>query len=90
MKRKVLKCYQGCNKLMSMMMKKKIVLEVTSKRAIEGSNKLPPNKKRKQQGAIDMYITEDPEDAIKGRKDGKGGRQQTLMLRDKVISPNLY
>lgn len=54
---------------------------------ITGSSKLPPRKKPKQKGPIDMFFTPNPKDTIKGRKRGK---QQTINevcrkeLRDKA------
>ncbi|CAH1447076.1 unnamed protein product [Lactuca virosa] len=52
-------------------------VEVTGKRG-EGSSKQPPRKKPKQKRPIDMFFTPKLEDALKGRKDGKGGKQQTI------------
>ncbi|XP_039044369.1 uncharacterized protein LOC120183815 [Hibiscus syriacus] len=51
------------------------------------SSKMPPPKKPRQKGPIDMYFTPNPREAIKARKEG---RQQTINetcrknLRDKV------
>ncbi|CAH1453556.1 unnamed protein product [Lactuca virosa] len=53
-------------------------VEIRSKRGSEGTSKLPPKKKPKQRGLIDMYYTPNPEGALKGRKEGKGGKQQTI------------
>ncbi|XP_039003164.1 uncharacterized protein LOC120129826 isoform X2 [Hibiscus syriacus] len=51
------------------------------------SSKMPPPKKPRQKGPMDMYFTPNPREAIKARKEG---RQQTINetcrkdLRDKV------
>nr|KAJ0206925.1 hypothetical protein LSAT_V11C500243910 [Lactuca sativa] len=55
---------------------------------VGGSSKMPPPKKPRTKGQIDMYYTPNPQDAMKGKK--KDGKQQTINevcrkdLRDKV------
>ncbi|XP_024982487.1 uncharacterized protein LOC112518900 [Cynara cardunculus var. scolymus] len=57
-----------------------------------GSSKVPTRKRPRQKGPLDRFFTPNPEDVIKGKKDGKGGIQQTINavvrkeLRDKACT----
>ncbi|XP_024990652.1 uncharacterized protein LOC112524943 [Cynara cardunculus var. scolymus] len=57
-----------------------------------GSGKVPTRKRPRQKGPLDRFFTPNFEDVIKGKKDGKGGIQQTINavvrkeLRDKACT----
>lgn len=57
---------------------------------MQGERGSSQRKKPRQKGPLDRYFTPNPEDVVKGGKDGKGGKQQTINavvrkeLRDKA------